>query len=205
MLQKPGDDTSWYVLEQSGSIYRIDGAHRKTLLLNLKQFYDISSCNECGLLGMAFHPDFAINGFIYLSFTEGSGSALTSYIARFRSSDGGLSFAFDSGLPDRANILQIAQPHSNHNGGHIAFGPDGFLYYGVHQMTPWGHGQNTSTLLGGMLRLRDDGRVRFRGLRLGADRGTISAGRRRIRTPTAADKRAEYFLFCRGSGRRVYT
>lgn len=162
MLQLPGDASDWYVVEQSGSIYRADmRTEAKSLLLNLEQFYNISSCSECGLLGMAFHPDFAANGFIYLSFTEGSGSSLTSYVARFRSPDGGLSFAFNSGVPERTNILQVAQPYSNHNGGHIAFGPDGFLYFGLGDggsaNDPVNHGQDTSTLLGSMLRLRDDG------------------------------------------------
>lgn len=162
MLQKPGNDSNWYVLEQPGSIYRIDARTQvKTLLLNLGQFYNISNCSECGLLGMAFHPDFAANGFIYLSFTEGSGDSLTSYIARFRSPDGGRSFAFTGGVPERTNIFQVTQPYSNHNGGHIAFGPDGFLYFGLGDggsaNDPMNHGQNTSTLLGSMLRLRDDG------------------------------------------------
>jgi glucose/arabinose dehydrogenase len=162
MIQKPGADNEWYVLEQPGSIYHIDTRSQgKSLLLNLQQFYDISSCGECGLLGMAFHPDFNINGFIYLSFTEGSGDSLNSYIARFRSTDGGSSFAFKAGVPERTDIFKIAQPYSNHNGGHIAFGPDGFLYFGLGD-GGWGddpqkHGQNTSTLLGSMLRLRDDG------------------------------------------------
>jgi glucose/arabinose dehydrogenase len=161
MLQKPaGDD--WYVLEQSGPIYRIDArTQERSLLLNLNQFYDISSCNECGLLGMAFHPEFAKNGLIYLSFTEGSENALISYVARFRSADGGLSFAFKAGVPERKNILQLAQPYSNHNGGHIAFGPDGFLYFGLGDggsgNDPRNHGQDAATLLGSMLRLRDDG------------------------------------------------
>src|SRR5687767_4479152 len=59
MLQKPaGND--WYVLEQSGAIYRVDtGTQQRNLLLDLDQFYDISSCGECGLLGMAFHPEFS--------------------------------------------------------------------------------------------------------------------------------------------------
>ncbi len=162
MAQQPGDNDTWYVLEQTGSIYRVDTRTTgKSLLLNLKQFYDISTCNECGLLGMAFHPDFNTNGFIYLSFTEGPDDSLISYVARFRSADGGLSFASSSGVPERTDILKLAQPYSNHNGGHIAFGPDGFLYVGLGD-GGWGddprnHGQDTSTLLGSMLRLRDDG------------------------------------------------
>ncbi len=161
MLQQPaGDD--WYVLEQSGAIYRANAdSANKNLMLDLEQFYDISSCGECGLLGMAFHPDFKTNGFIYLSFTEGSGDALTSYVARFRSTDKGLSFAFNAGKPERTDILKVAQPYTNHNGGHIAFGPDGLLYFGLGDggsgNDPQNHGQDTSTLLGSMLRLRDDG------------------------------------------------
>jgi glucose/arabinose dehydrogenase len=165
MLQPPGVDTRWYVLEQGGAIYRVDTENQnKNLLINLAEFYDISDCAECGLLGMAFHPDFANNGFIYLSFMEGSGNSLTSYIARFRSADGGLTIARDStnpNVPERLNILQIDQPFSNHNGGHIAFGPDGFLYFGMGDggsaNDPLNNGQKLNTRLGKMLRLQDDG------------------------------------------------
>jgi glucose/arabinose dehydrogenase len=162
MVQQPDGGSEWYILEQSGGVHHIDAdSGKKNPILKLEQFYDISDCGECGLLGMAFHPDFKTNGFIYLSFTEGSGDKLTSYVARFRSADKGLSFAFNAGAPERTDILKVAQPYTNHNGGHIAFGPDRFLYIGLGDggsaNDPPNHGQDKSTLLGSMLRLRDDG------------------------------------------------
>jgi glucose/arabinose dehydrogenase len=160
-LQHPDLDNIFYVLQQNGVIWRTDvAAGNRTELVDLRDHYDVSTCGECGLLGMAFHPDFIANGFIYLSFMEGPDNDLTSYVARFHSTDGGETL---EGTPDlvRLDILSVEQPFTNHNGGHIAFGQDGFLYAGLGDggsaNDPEGNGQDLNTVLGKMLRLVADG------------------------------------------------
>jgi glucose/arabinose dehydrogenase len=108
--------------------------------------------NEEGLLGLAFDPHFSENGFFYVYYT-GAGPK-RSVISRF---------AVDPGDPDRADpeservILEVPQPFGNHNGGHLLFGPDGFLYIGLGDGgsggDPQGNGQNPATLLGSILRI----------------------------------------------------
>ena len=122
-------------------------------------FIDISSQvaagGEAGLLGMAFHPQFSTNGEVYLSYT-GPGTPLVSHIARVISLDDGLTVAIGS----EAILLSVAQPFSNHNGGWIAFGSDSYLYIGLGDGgsggDPGGNGQDTTTLLGAMLRIDVD-------------------------------------------------
>ncbi len=107
---------------------------------------------EEGLLGMAFHPDYANNGWFYLNYTDRNGDTV---IVRYTVS------ADD---PNRANrdtaliILTQDQPYENHNGGHIAFGPDGYLYIGLGdgglQGDPHNYAQNPGSLLGKMLRIQ---------------------------------------------------
>jgi glucose/arabinose dehydrogenase len=113
-----------------------------------------STPQEGGLLGMAFHPNFANNGQVFLSFTR---PGLTSYISRFASNDGGATL--DPG--SEQVILTLAQPFNNHNGGNVAFGPDGMLYAGYGDggsaNDPNDNGQNTSNFFGTILRLDVDG------------------------------------------------
>jgi len=89
-----------------------------------------SGPNEAGLLGIAFSPTFATDGRVYVSYTAPSSMSpvnLRSRLSRLRSTDGGLTAA-----PATEEILfAVDQPFENHNGGHIAFGPDGFLYFGL--------------------------------------------------------------------------
>ena len=156
LVQAPGNSSRWYVVEQGGTVRSFANSPTAN---NLSLVLDISSKVvlgfESGLLDLAFAPDFATSGFVYLSYTGPGtgGSALTSYISRFRSSDGGLTFDPASEVV----VLSLAQPFDNHNGGHIAFGPDGFLYIGFGDggsaNDPDGNGQNTGTLLGAMLRI----------------------------------------------------
>ncbi len=150
-IQAPGNDSRWYVVEQAGivKVFANDQTTDTTA-----DFIDIRSRvnagGEKGLLGMAFHPDFQNNGYVYLSYTAGN---LESRISRFTSTDGGLTLDSAS----EAIILRVDQPYGNHNGGHIAFGPDGYLYIGFGDGgsggDPDGNGQNTKTLLGAMLRI----------------------------------------------------
>jgi glucose/arabinose dehydrogenase len=104
--------------------------------------------NEMGLLGLAFHPDYESNGFLYVNYTGAGGHTR---ISRFHA---------DGNSADPASekvLLIIEQPYSNHNGGALAFGPDGHLYAGLGDGgaggDPHQHGQNTKSLLGKILRL----------------------------------------------------
>ena len=156
MMQAPGDDSRWYVVERTGRVHVFDNdanVSTASVVIDLSGFVD-SGPQEAGLLGMAFHPDFQANGIVYLSFTR---PGLVSYVSAFTSGDGGATL-------DPASeqvILSMAQPFSNHNGGNIVFGPDGMLYIGFgdggSSNDPDDHAQNTSDLLGDMLRLDVDG------------------------------------------------
>ncbi len=146
-----------YVVEQGGRIVTFAAADGG----DAGVFVDISDRvddgpSEAGLLGMALHPQFASNGQVFLSYTR-SAAPLTSVVARYTSSDGGLTLARDS----EQVILTIEQPYTNHNGGQVAFGPDGYLYLGFGDGgsggDPLGNGQNPQTLLGSMLRIDVDG------------------------------------------------
>ena len=108
--------------------------------------------NEEGLLGLAFDPQFSSNGHFFVYYT--AGDPKRSVVSRFSVS------ADDPGRADAAServVLRIAQPFSNHNGGQVQFGPDGYLYVSVGDGgsggDPHGNGQNLSTLLGTILRI----------------------------------------------------
>ncbi|MDG9666475.1 PQQ-dependent sugar dehydrogenase [Hahella sp. CR1] len=162
MLPHPSLTNIFYVVQQRGRVYRVNlNDNTRTTLIDLSEHYDLSTCGECGLLGMAFHPNFAENGYLYFSFTENV-SGMTSFVARFESADNGQTLRSDSGGDLlRDNLIEVSQPYSNHNGGHIAFGSDNLLYYGLGDggsgNDPDNNGQTVSTLLGSMLRLNDDG------------------------------------------------
>jgi len=104
--------------------------------------------NEMGLLGLAFHPDYEQNGFFYVNYTGDGGDTR---ISRFQASGNSADSASEKVL------LVIKQPYPNHNGGALAFGPDGYLYAGLGDGglagDPHKNGQNTNTLLGKILRL----------------------------------------------------
>lgn len=112
--------------------------------------------NEEGFLGLAFHPKYVENGEFYVYYTTRK-EPHTSVISRFRVS---------SSDPDKAvavseeEIMRIKQPFWNHNGGTVAFGPDGYLYIGLGDggsaNDPFGNGQNLETLLGSVLRIDVD-------------------------------------------------
>ena len=156
MMQQPGDDSRWYVVERGGLIHVFDNdpaVSMSSVFIDLTAVVD-SSVQEAGLLGMAFHPDFQNNGEVFLYFTR---PGLVCYVSRFMSVDGGQTLD-----PNTEEVLlTIDKPFGNHNGGNIAFGPDGFLYIGVGDggsaNDPGDHAQNTSDLLGSMLRIDVDG------------------------------------------------
>jgi glucose/arabinose dehydrogenase len=154
LLQAPGDDSRWFVAEQRGVVWTFDNDPATD---TASVFVDVStvvtSGGETGLLGMAFDPDFRANGEVYLSYTGSPGRVLTSVIARYRSIDGGLTLDPSS----EEVLLQVIQDFSNHNGGNIAFGADGFLYAGLGDggsaNDPNDRAQDTTNLLGAMLRI----------------------------------------------------
>jgi glucose/arabinose dehydrogenase len=113
----------------------------------------VGSGGEKGLLSVAFHPQYAQNGFFYVNYTDRASSFHTD-IARYSVS------ATDPNRADPASariLLEINQPFANHNGGQLQFGPDGFLYIGMGDGgsggDPGNRAQNTSELLGKMLRI----------------------------------------------------
>lgn len=156
--QAPGRD-DWYVVEKEGTVARVrDGLATRDTFADLRGRVNAGP-NEAGLLGMAFHPRFAQNGLVFFSYTRASAASpanLRSVIARAKSQDGGLTI-------DPATVTEIfgvEQPYANHNGGALAFGPDGMLYLalgdGGSGGDPQGNAQNTSSLLGKILRLDVD-------------------------------------------------
>jgi glucose/arabinose dehydrogenase len=162
MLQVPGDSARWFVVEQAGRV-RVFDNDQAAVQGDVADFVDISGrvafSGEMGLLGMAFHPDFATatTKKVYLSYTNiSTPEGRISRISEFTSADGGLTLD-----PNSERILMVVgQPEANHNGGHVAFGPDGHLYIGMGDgggandpHGAIGNGQRMTTLLGKMLRI----------------------------------------------------
>ncbi len=150
-IQNAGDGTGrLFVVEQAGRILLVkDGRILPTPFLNIIDQVG-SSGNEQGLLGLAFHPRYAENGLFFVNYTDRRGNTV---IARFQVSA-------DPDLADPASetrLLYVEQPYENHNGGVLAFGPDGYLYAGLGDGgaggDPLGNGQRTDSLLGKILRL----------------------------------------------------
>jgi glucose/arabinose dehydrogenase len=128
-----------------------------------RPFLDIHSLvafgGERGLLGLAFHPDFGLNGVFVVDYTRSSGHVGDTVIARYKAVPGS-----DVADPTSAQVLMvISQPQSNHNGGMVTFGPDRYLYIGMGDggaggdvgagHAPQGNGQSLTTLLGKLLRI----------------------------------------------------
>lgn len=151
LLQAPADTARWFVVQQNGIVWQFAG----TDPASASTYIDISSRvragGEMGLLGMAFHPDYPADNRVFLSYT--SGNPLVSRLSSFSSSDGGATLD----PATESVLLTIDQPAENHNGGHIGFGPDGYLYIGIGDGggggDPLGNGQRLTTLLGKMLRI----------------------------------------------------
>lgn len=151
-------DSRLFVVQKGGliRILNTNGTVNTTPFLNISTL--ISSDGERGLLGLAFHPNYTTNGYFFVNYTNISGNTV---IARY---------SVNSGNPDIANttatiLMTISQPYSNHNGGSIKFGSDGYLYIamgdGGSGGDPEGYAQNltinasfpTRVFLGKMLRI----------------------------------------------------
>ncbi|MDB4949070.1 MAG: glucose/sorbosone dehydrogenase [Gemmatimonadetes bacterium] len=151
-LTAPSGDARLFVVEQPGRIRIVkNGQLLPTPFLDITD--RVGSGGERGLLGLAFHPRYAANGFLYVDYTDRNGDTR---IERYR-----VSADADRADPASAHlVLGIAQPFANHNGGQVAFGPDGRLYVGMGDGgsggDPMGNGQNPNALLGKLLRLDVD-------------------------------------------------
>ena len=147
----PGERNVLYVVEQGGRVRVVrNGKLQATPFLDVSKL--IVSGGEQGLLGLAFHPDYASNGKLYVDYTNRSGDTR---VVEYHSNG-------TKALPGSARVLlSVDQPYSNHNGGMVTFGPDGKLYVGMGDGgsggDPHGNGQNPSTFLGKLVRIDVDG------------------------------------------------
>ena len=140
----PGDPNGLWVAEQSGRLVRLQGARRE-VVADLRA--EVKLGGEQGLLGVAFHPDFAVNRRLFLHWTDRRGDTR---VAEFRvRRDGRVD------PPSRRALLAVDRPEENHNGGQLAFGPDGRLYValgdGGGAFDPRRAAQDLDSLLGKIL------------------------------------------------------
>jgi glucose/arabinose dehydrogenase len=137
------DDPALYIAERTGRVVALDDGGDPRIVLDLGGGVSLGS--EQGLLGLVFSPD---GDFLYVDLTDLDGDTR---VLEFRMKDGGVDAS--SGR----DVIDVAQPFSNHNGGNLAFGPDGNLYIGLGDGgsagDPQGNGQSLSTLLGKILRI----------------------------------------------------
>jgi glucose/arabinose dehydrogenase len=139
-----------FVVEQTGAVRIVMGGNlASTAFIDISR--SVSRGGEQGLLGLAFHPSYKTNGKLYLSYTDLNGASVIR------------EYHVSSSDPDRVDgssgrtLLRVKQPYENHNGGHVAFGPDGYLYFGLGDGgsggDPGNRAQNRNTLLGKLLRI----------------------------------------------------
>lgn len=166
-LQHAGDGSNRiFVVEQTGRIIVFPNndavaTTQQSVFLDISNEISYSAGQEIGLLGLAFHPDYAENGYFYVYYTRASslpGVNTEMVLARFTVSD-------EPNLADSTSRLEIFsfdknQLDSNHNGGKIAFGPDGYLYVSVGDGggagDPNDNAQNLQNIFGGILRIDVD-------------------------------------------------
>ena len=145
-----------FVVEKTGKVRIVkDGSLVAAPFVNLSS--SVSTGSEQGLLGLAFHPSYKTNGKLYLSYTDVNGNSVVREYRVMASN------------PDRVDggsgrtLLRVRQPYANHNGGHIAFGPDGYLYIGLGDGgsagDPGDRAQSKNVMLGKLLRIDVDKRT----------------------------------------------
>ncbi|HHG90399.1 MAG TPA: glucose dehydrogenase [Devosia sp.] len=142
----PGDERL-FIVQQNGVISVLeDGGVRTVLDLGER----VTFSGEAGMLGLALHPDFKRNGLAYVSYTRGR---LTSVIKEYRFDEAAGRFDVESGR----EIYSLEQPAGNHNGGMVAFGPEGYLYIGFGDgggaNDTYANGQNFDSALGSIVRI----------------------------------------------------
>ncbi|MFC7166694.1 PQQ-dependent sugar dehydrogenase [Halospeciosus flavus] len=177
-VRAPAGTDALYVADQPGRVYNVDPEGGQAVALDLRDaVVDVSGYDERGLLGLAFHPDFPDDPRAYVRYSAPRRSGTpTNYshtfvLAEFRVEGG--AFVRDS----ERTLLEIPEPQSNHNGGDLAFGPEGHLYVAIgdgggggdagtghvtdwYERVPGGNGQNVeANLLGSVLRLDVDSRT----------------------------------------------
>ena len=158
-LQSPNDGTDRiFVVEQRGTIKVFDNdtnVAESTTFLDMSG--SITSSDELGLLGLAFHPNFESNGYFYVCYTPSSDFSV---VSRFKTMENNANVADPT---SETLLLEIPQPYTNHNGGQLGFGPDGYLYIasgdGGSGGDPDGNAQNLENLLGAILRIDVDNTV----------------------------------------------
>ena len=152
-LQSPNDGTNRIFVVEKGGLIKVFTNDMQAVQFEV--FLDVSGNlsteSEQGLLGLTFHPNFSSNGYIYVHYSP---NTFTSRISRFTAVDN------SADLGSELIILDIPQPATNHNGGQLAFGPDGFLYLAIGDGggagDPDNNAQNRSNLLGNVLRIDVD-------------------------------------------------
>lgn len=162
LLQAPSDSARWFVVEQTGVVRQFTGTNPTSA----SPFIDITDRTmepapdgsaEFGLLGMAFHPNYPAVNRVFLAYNNLVPGRMVLRVSSFSSSDGGATLNPAS----ESILLTIDKPVDNHNGGNIAFGPDGYLYLGMGDGGGGGDtnnmGQRLTTMLGKMLRIDVNG------------------------------------------------
>ena len=157
--QPPGDGTRWFLIEKGGQVLMFPNDDTATAASVSADFRSVvDDRGEGGLLGMAFHPSFSGSGQVYFYYTETGIDPSTPLVSRLNRFNMNMNGIIDTGSGNI--ILSVDQPETNHNGGDIKFGPDGYLYIGLGDGggsgDPEGNGQDTATLLGSVLRIDVD-------------------------------------------------
>ncbi|HSG72131.1 MAG TPA: PQQ-dependent sugar dehydrogenase [Planctomycetaceae bacterium] len=167
-----------FVMSQSGMIHTFvndPNATKAKMFLDIRaRVHDWQKDNEEGLLGLALHPEFEKNGRLFVYYTAEE-KPHTSYVSQFTVSRDD---------PDKADpnsekiVMEIPQPFANHNGGSIAFGPDGYLYIGLgdggSRNDPMANGQNLETWMGSVLRIDVDGKQNGKNYGIPSDNPFVS-------------------------------
>lgn len=159
-VQVPNDGSRWFVVERAGRVmtFDVDDPSSASAFLDLRDVVTTAGEEEAGLLGLAFHPAFATNGRLYVFYTgpPDSGYRIQSRISEFTSAD-----RITVNRATERILIKANKAESNHNGGQLAFGPDGYLYAslgdGGAANDPHGNAQSVLTLFGKIIRIDVDG------------------------------------------------
>jgi len=155
----PGESDRMVVLEKGGVAWLLSGEDfsKRSRFLNI----DVLTASEQGLLGLAFHPDFATNGRLFTNATVDNPIGEVTRITEWHVEPA----AEEWRAVEVREVLKVRQPYGNHNAGQLAFGPDGYLYIGFGdggwRDDPDGNGQNGATWLGSMLRIDVNGKAPY--------------------------------------------